>query len=265
MALPYFRLSVPLCLSRSVFVCLPVLCVCVVGVCMECVCGRPDSAKLWLNIGKCVMKIALSFSVARERMEWHRSAVLDWPGLLSFVLPKVQTAFCLSVCLSVSLSLCLFVCLFARPAGGKIFRLWRLWSLSSLVTSRSSSQSLHLAKTGGLNGFRIWFPRASIYFWIFKSIVKVFMTIKLSFFLFSNFFQCRLLVAFPFICVVEALSLYWRHQWTATPAPPPLTHRGFGGFTRLQPVRSLAPPPFFGPLWSLFRPVFILALCLSFP
>jgi len=81
--------------------------------------GRPDSAKLWLNIGKCVMKIALSFSPSFQgvgvlggflgglwaRMEGgSRAVVQDGPAfchLCSRMGRKVQTAFRGSICLFV--------------------------------------------------------------------------------------------------------------------------------------------------------------------
>jgi len=92
--------------------------------------GRPDSAKLWLNIGKCVMKIALSFSPSFQGVgvlggSWGVFG-LEWmgaPGLWSrMVRPFVICALEWGA-KSKRLFVGPFVCLFARPAGGKIFRL----------------------------------------------------------------------------------------------------------------------------------------------
>jgi len=136
-------LSVLLCFCPTLFVCMG---------------GRPDSAKLWLNIGKCVMKIALSFSPTFQGMGvlegflgglWAR---MEWgaPGLWSrtvrpFVICALEWG-----AKSKRLFVGPFVCLFARPAGGKIFRLWRLYNPHQLGNIEiRSSQVMHQTKSGG--------------------------------------------------------------------------------------------------------------------
>jgi len=136
-------LSVPLCFCPTPFVCMG---------------GRPDSAKLWLNIGKCVMKIALSFSPSFQGvgvlggswgvfgLEWSGGLQGCGPGrfgLLSFVLSNgAQSPNGFSW-------VRLFVCLPGRPAA-RFLDYDGSTILTSWAISRSAlSQVMHQAKSGG--------------------------------------------------------------------------------------------------------------------